>query len=162
MTASALPEGSSAGLLETLSGFVKELRAAGIPVSLTENLDAMEALRHIPLEDRDAFIGCFHQLFHPTQDDVDRRLFAKPLSNKREQIGPRQPLAEGYPLVAVDVRLAVAQLDGDCVHELLQRGEFTAQRRPRPACHWLPPRVKAHLQATGSHGQGRGIARTIR
>ncbi len=55
MTAAALPEGSSAGLLETLSGFVKELRAAGIPVSLTENLDAMEALRHIPLEDRDAF-----------------------------------------------------------------------------------------------------------
>jgi hypothetical protein len=52
---STLPIGSSAGLLETLSGFVKELRTAGIPVSLTENLDAMEALRHIPLEDRDAF-----------------------------------------------------------------------------------------------------------
>jgi uncharacterized protein with von Willebrand factor type A (vWA) domain len=42
-------------LLESLSGFVKELRTAGIPVSLTENLDAMEALQHIPLEDRDAF-----------------------------------------------------------------------------------------------------------
>ena len=27
----------------------------GIPVSLTENLDAMEALRYIPLEDREAF-----------------------------------------------------------------------------------------------------------
>ena len=52
---SALPAGSSAGLLESLSGFVKELRTAGIPVSLTENLDAMEALRHIPLEDREAF-----------------------------------------------------------------------------------------------------------
>ena len=51
----SLPDGSSAGLLETLSGFVKELRTAGIPVSLTENLDAMEALRHIPLEDREAF-----------------------------------------------------------------------------------------------------------
>ena len=50
-----LPAGSSAGLLESLSGFVKELRTAGIPVSLTENLDAMEALQHIPLEDRDAF-----------------------------------------------------------------------------------------------------------
>ena len=50
-----LPLGSSAGLLESLSGFVKELRNAGIPVSLTENLDAIEALRHIPLEDRDAF-----------------------------------------------------------------------------------------------------------
>ncbi|HUE60309.1 MAG TPA: VWA domain-containing protein [Acidimicrobiales bacterium] len=52
---STLPEGSSAGLLESLSGFVKELRTAGIPVSLTENLDAMEALQHIPLEDREAF-----------------------------------------------------------------------------------------------------------
>jgi uncharacterized protein with von Willebrand factor type A (vWA) domain len=43
------------GLLETLAGFVRELRAAGIPVSLTENLDAVEALRHVPLEDRNAF-----------------------------------------------------------------------------------------------------------
>ncbi|HLI52805.1 MAG TPA: VWA domain-containing protein [Acidimicrobiales bacterium] len=50
-----LPLGSSAGLLESLGGFVKELRTAGIPVSLTENLDAVEALRHVPLEDRDAF-----------------------------------------------------------------------------------------------------------
>ena len=53
--APSLPAGSSGGLLESLSGFVTELRTAGIPVSLTENLDAMEALRHIPLEDRDAF-----------------------------------------------------------------------------------------------------------
>jgi uncharacterized protein with von Willebrand factor type A (vWA) domain len=45
----------SAGLLETLAGFVTELRSAGIPVSLTENLDAIEALRHIPLENRPAF-----------------------------------------------------------------------------------------------------------
>jgi uncharacterized protein with von Willebrand factor type A (vWA) domain len=42
-------------MLETLAGFVTELRRAGIPVSLTENLDAMEALRHVPLEDRNAF-----------------------------------------------------------------------------------------------------------
>src|SRR5579862_824048 len=43
------------GLLETLEGFVRELRAAGIPVSLTENLDALEALRHVPLDDRETF-----------------------------------------------------------------------------------------------------------
>ena len=42
-------------MLDLLNGFVSELRAAGLPVSLTENLDAMEAVRHIPLEDRDAF-----------------------------------------------------------------------------------------------------------
>ena len=43
------------GMLDILAGFIQELRAAGLPVSLTENLDAMEAVRHIPLEDREAF-----------------------------------------------------------------------------------------------------------
>jgi uncharacterized protein with von Willebrand factor type A (vWA) domain len=42
-------------VLNLLAGFVQELRAAGLPVSLTENLDAMEAVRHVPLEDRQAF-----------------------------------------------------------------------------------------------------------
>ncbi|WP_423923384.1 VWA domain-containing protein [Candidatus Poriferisodalis sp.] len=42
-------------MLDLLSGFVGELRSAGLPVSLTENLDAMEAVKHIPIEDRDAF-----------------------------------------------------------------------------------------------------------
>jgi uncharacterized protein len=42
-------------MLELLSGFIRELREAGLPVSLTENLDAMEAVKHIPLEDRPAF-----------------------------------------------------------------------------------------------------------
>ena len=42
-------------ILELLNGFIIELREAGLPVSLTENLDAMEAIRHIPLEDREAF-----------------------------------------------------------------------------------------------------------
>ncbi|MHB1710829.1 MAG: vWA domain-containing protein [Acidimicrobiales bacterium] len=40
-------------MLDLLTGFVTELRAAGIPVSLTEHLDAAEALRHVPLEDRE-------------------------------------------------------------------------------------------------------------
>ena len=42
-------------MLELLNGFVVELRNAGLPVSLTENLDAMEAVQHIPIEDREAF-----------------------------------------------------------------------------------------------------------
>ncbi len=42
-------------LVDLLAGFIVELRRAGLPVSLTENLDAMEAVRHIPLDDRDAF-----------------------------------------------------------------------------------------------------------
>ena len=42
-------------MLDLLAGFVNELRNAGLPVSLTENLDAMEAVQHIPIEDREAF-----------------------------------------------------------------------------------------------------------
>ncbi|MGI8807880.1 MAG: vWA domain-containing protein [Acidimicrobiales bacterium] len=41
-------------MLDVLAGFVGELRAAGLPVSLTENIDAMEAVRHVPLDDRGA------------------------------------------------------------------------------------------------------------
>jgi len=49
VTATASP------MLELLAGFIGELRQAGLPVSLTENLDAMEAVKHIPIEDREAF-----------------------------------------------------------------------------------------------------------
>jgi uncharacterized protein len=42
-------------MLDLMAGFITELRAAGLPVSLTENLDAMEAITHIPLEDRETF-----------------------------------------------------------------------------------------------------------
>ena len=41
-------------MLDLLSGFVLELRRSGLPVSLTEHLDAAEAVKHIPLEDREA------------------------------------------------------------------------------------------------------------
>ncbi|MGH9152405.1 MAG: vWA domain-containing protein, partial [Acidimicrobiales bacterium] len=42
-------------MLDAVAGFVGELRAAGLPVSLTEDLDATEALRHVPIGDREAF-----------------------------------------------------------------------------------------------------------
>src|ERR1700761_97633 len=41
-------------MLDCLSGFVTELRRSGLPVSLTEHLDAAEAVKYIPLEDREA------------------------------------------------------------------------------------------------------------
>jgi uncharacterized protein with von Willebrand factor type A (vWA) domain len=41
-------------VLHLLSGFVEELRRAGLPVSLTEHLDAAEAIHHVPIEDREA------------------------------------------------------------------------------------------------------------
>ena len=56
MTDSYAPEAAAGfAITELLAGFIQELRQAGLPVSLTENLDAMQAVQHIPLEDRDAF-----------------------------------------------------------------------------------------------------------
>jgi hypothetical protein len=51
------PESSWPGAppLDLPAEFSVELRQAGLPVSLTENLDAMEAVTHIPIQDRDAF-----------------------------------------------------------------------------------------------------------
>ena len=42
-------------MLDLLTGFIVELRAAGLPVSLTENLDSLQAVKEIPIEDRQAF-----------------------------------------------------------------------------------------------------------
>jgi uncharacterized protein with von Willebrand factor type A (vWA) domain len=41
-------------VLDVLTRFVGELRRAGLPVSVTEASDAAEAIKHLPLEDRQA------------------------------------------------------------------------------------------------------------
>lgn len=46
---------SGEAMMSLLAGFIVELREAGLPVSLTENLDAMAAIRYIPIEDRATF-----------------------------------------------------------------------------------------------------------
>lgn len=50
-----IPSGVGSGvMLDVFQGFVHELRAAGLPVSMTENLDAMRAVELVPLSDRDS------------------------------------------------------------------------------------------------------------
>ncbi|MEI7747438.1 MAG: hypothetical protein WCJ28_07845, partial [Actinomycetota bacterium] len=39
-------------MIEQLSGFIAELRSAGIPISLTEHLDAARAITEIPMDRR--------------------------------------------------------------------------------------------------------------
>lgn len=55
MTTSATISASGEALFELLNGFIAELRVAGLPVSLTEAIDAMDATRHVPLDDRESF-----------------------------------------------------------------------------------------------------------
>ncbi len=45
-------------MLNLLAEFVLELRRIGLPVSLTEHLDAAEAIHHLELEDRDVLKFC--------------------------------------------------------------------------------------------------------
>src|SRR5215471_4171900 len=52
MTTDAAPTGP-ASMLDVLQGFVHELRAAGLPVSMTENLDAMRAIEQIDIAERE-------------------------------------------------------------------------------------------------------------
>ena len=42
-------------MLDHLNGFIVELRAVGIPVSLTESIDAVQALQYTRIEDRETF-----------------------------------------------------------------------------------------------------------
>ncbi len=46
--------GDTKTLFDAFQGFVHELRAAGLPVSMTENLDAMRAVEYVPLNDRES------------------------------------------------------------------------------------------------------------
>ncbi|MGH9165401.1 MAG: hypothetical protein ACRDZW_07820, partial [Acidimicrobiales bacterium] len=73
-------------MLDVLGAFVAELRAAGLPVSLTETLDGLAALRHIALEDRAALRSALAATLvksagHlPTFDAVFEIFFALPAS----------------------------------------------------------------------------------
>src|SRR3954449_2588573 len=77
-------------MLDVMQGFVHELRAAGLPVSMTENLDAMRALEHIPFADRDSLKAALgatlvkhhgHHTVFETVFDVYFSLFSAGIDN---------------------------------------------------------------------------------
>src|SRR4029079_6839031 len=90
----AAPPTDDQSVLDLLQGFVHELRAAGLPVSMTENLDAMRAVEHVDIAERDvckAALGAtlvkhhqhwpafetvfdvYFSLYSPGVDDSDER-----------------------------------------------------------------------------------------
>ncbi len=80
-------------MLDLLAGFVAELRNAGLPVSLTENLDAMEAIQHIPIEDREAFKYALAATL--VKSDSHWRAFETVFEVYFSLRGPQYAIAEG-------------------------------------------------------------------
>ncbi len=80
-------------MLGLLGGFVHELRQAGLPVSLTENLDAMAAVTHIPLEDRATFKSALGATL--VKSDAHRRAFETLFEVYFSRRGPDHELGDG-------------------------------------------------------------------
>ena len=85
-------------MLDVLQGFVHELRVAGLPVSMTENLDAMRAVEHVPL-------------------DEPRHVQGRARRDAREAPRPRQGVRDGLRGLLLDVqpgrRRATGRAEGD-------------------------------------------------
>jgi uncharacterized protein with von Willebrand factor type A (vWA) domain len=117
-----------ASMLDLLNGFVQELRNAGLPVSLTENLDAMEAVQHIPIEDRDAF---------------KYALGATLIKNNSHWRAFETVFEVYFSLRGPEYRLADA--DESALDELwreMQEQQASRGRAPRVAGRWTPSRPK--------------------
>src|SRR5829696_2582700 len=83
------------GMLNLLNGFVVELRNAGLAVSLTENLDAMRVVRHIPSGDREAFKYALGATL--IKNNSHWRAFETVFEVYFSLRGPEYKIAEGEP-----------------------------------------------------------------
>ena len=98
-------------MLDLLAGFVTELRNAGLPVSLTENLDAMEAVQHIPIEDREAFKYALGATL--VKNNAHWRAFETVFEVYFSLRGPEYSIAENADLDEIMQQIAEQQRQGD-------------------------------------------------
>lgn len=89
----------NAGLFDALTGFFGELRAAGLPVSLTETIDAAEAARHVPLEDREALRSALASTVvkNAAHTEAFNTVFEVYFSYRRDAPGQEEAGADGAP-----------------------------------------------------------------
>ncbi|MDQ6797995.1 MAG: VWA domain-containing protein [Actinomycetota bacterium] len=119
-------------MLDVVTGFVAELRAAGLPVALTESIDALAAVRHVDLGSRAAFKSALaatlvkRQDHRPTFDTVFEIWFASPapgdaigMADHLDADGPRtDPPAPDDSALAAMVAQAIAGGDAELLATL--------------------------------------------
>lgn len=86
-------------LLDVLTGFVQELRSAGVPVSMVEAIDATEALRHTDLSDRGAFKATLGATLVKNVRHIDafETAFEVYFAHHRPEPEPQPPREPGTP-----------------------------------------------------------------
>ena len=173
-------------LLDVLQGFVHELRAAGLPVSMTENLDAMRALEYVDISDREVFRTVLattlvkhhrHQRAFDVVFNVYFSLFSHGIDDDEllEASGPRQRARRrtacrragaGTPMsreeLAEMLMRALMNMDREALRRLARaRGAAVRRHGARPARrrHLLPVPHAAGARPRGAHRAAHGQAR---
>ena len=117
-------------VLDLISAFIGELRNAGVPASLTESLDALQALQHTPLTDRAAVRSALATTLvkdqaHRAVFDLLFDIYFSSVSGTGGDPGPAAPAAAAGPPSARPSRfreLSRAGLDAALV-TALRRGD---------------------------------------
>ena len=136
------------GMLELLNGFVVELRNAGLPVSLTENLDAMEAVQHIPIDDREAFKYALAATM--VKNNSHWRAFETVFEVYFSLRGPEYRIAEGDP-DALD----------DLFREMQEQQQGEGRGGAGGAMDSLTPEEIAHLLMKALMNGDQGMMRAL-
>ena len=96
-------------MLPRILDFTHALRAAGVPVAISEDIDAMRALAHIPAEDKEAFRASLATTMaglevNRTRGDARRfELWEKThtILETLRHLGIFTPNRSGYPIVEI-------------------------------------------------------------
>jgi uncharacterized protein with von Willebrand factor type A (vWA) domain len=85
-------------MLAALEGMITELRQIGVPISLTEKIDAVQSLRHLPLAERDGVKSALRAALVKSHDhelafDALFDLYFSPSAGRPESSESGRPLA---------------------------------------------------------------------